>query len=42
MLPVITIYRERIKNNNKVIENLKKTIEEVIKDNPDKIGKNTL
>jgi len=39
MLPIITMYKERTKNNKNVINNLQKTIEEIIKDNPENIGK---
>ena len=40
MLPIITMYKERIKNNKNVVNNLQKTIEEVIMDNPGDIGMN--
>ena len=34
MLPLIAVYKERVRNNEKIISNLKESIEEIAKKNP--------
>ena len=34
MLPLVSVYKERLKNNENLIANLKNSIEETLKQNP--------